>query len=148
MNAHSWPWNWKLKNKLWSQTSQKVLKIQISKELKFFFFMNFLQFSIICWHMTYSKDNTECSLLMWESVIQSNAAIRKNRSPFETKISFTNFKQLRINGNGWVGERISLGLCVYLPLSLYHISLVMCVSQEGEHSSQAICVPLPENTYP
>ena len=78
----------------------------------------------------------------------SNAAIRKNRSPFETKIFFTNFKQSRINGNGWVGERISLGLCVYLPLSLYHISLAMCVFRVGEHSSQAICVPLPENTYP
>ena len=28
----------KLKNKHWSQTSQKVLKIQISKELRFFFY--------------------------------------------------------------------------------------------------------------
>lgn len=110
------------------------------------FFMNFLQFLIICWHVTYSKDNTECSLPMWESAIQSNAAIRKNCTPFETKISFTNFKQSSINGNGRVEERISLGLCV--SLLLYHISLVMCVSRIGEHSSQAICVPLPENTYP
>ena len=137
--------NWKTNSGLKRLKRCQKFKSQKGSD---FFFMNFLQFSIICWHMTYSKDNTECSLLMWESVIQSNAAIRKNRSPFETKISFTNFKQLRINGNGWVGERISLGLCVYLPLSLYHISLVMCVSREGEHSSQAICVPLPENTYP